>query len=223
MEENHTNAVYAESDINELKELIKPYLTEKRYEHSISVMNEAERLGNIYMPEMVIKLKIAALLHDITKMADFEKQLQYSKEFDIILNNDQLKSPEILHALTACEVAKRDFSRYVDDDILSAIRNHTTGKAGMSVFDSIICLADYIEESRTHESCKSLRTSFYNLIDSGIDKYIVLYKTLITMFDNTISYLTNMSLDIDKNTASARDYFVGLADAALKREVNNEQ
>lgn len=196
--------------VNELLTLIKPYLTDKRYAHSLFVMKEAERIGNIYLPEKTDKLKVAALLHDITKKADFEKQLQYCEEFGIILDTDYLDSPEVLHAITASEVARRDFPEYVDDEILSAIRNHTTGCDGMTLFDSIICIADYIEESRSHESCKELRAYLYGEIKAGEDKLSVLYDSMIRMFDNTISYLIKKESTINKDTVAARNYFLRL-------------
>ena len=74
MKECSKHIVINDRSIDELKELIKPYLTDKRYYHSICVMNEAERLGKIYIPDKINKLKVAALLHDITKKSDFESK-----------------------------------------------------------------------------------------------------------------------------------------------------
>lgn len=219
MKECSKHIVIDDRSIDELKELIKPYLTDKRYYHSICVMNEAERLGKIYIPDKINKLKVAALLHDITKKADFEKQLQYCREFDIILDTDYLDSPEVLHAITAVEVAKRDFADYADAEILSAIRNHTTGNENMTLFDIIIHLADYIEESRVHESCKTIRKHLYHKLDNGEDKIDALYDTMIYMFDNTISYLIEKRSVINKDTVAARNYFIKLRATALKREV----
>lgn len=204
------DTLFSNNSVEKLMMLIKPYLSEKRYSHTLCVMKEAELIGNIYLPDKVNKLKIAALLHDITKRADFEKQLQYLREFDIIIDSDLIDSPEILHAVTARAVASRDFYDYVDDEILSAIENHTTGGENMTVFDSIINLADYIEESRQYDSCKKVRNYFYNKLYAGEDKILVLYDTMILMFDTTISYLTNKGLPVNKNTIAARDYFVSL-------------
>ncbi len=219
MKECSKHIVINDRSIDELKELIKPYLTDKRYYHSICVMNEAERLGKIYIPDKINKLKVAALLHDITKKSDFEKQLQYCREFDIILDTDYLDSPEVLHAITAVEVAKRDFADYADAEILSAIRNHTTGNENMTLFDIIIHLADYIEESRVYEGCRTIRKHLYQKLDNGEDKIDALYDTMIYMFDNTISYLIEKRSVINKDTVAARNYFIKLRAAALKREV----
>jgi len=217
MKECSKPIVINDRSIDELKELIKSYLTDKRYHHSICVMNEAERLGCIYIPEKINKLKVAALLHDITKKADFEKQLQYCREFDIILDTDYLDSPEVLHAITATALAKRDFGDFVDDEILSAIRNHTTGNENMTLFDTIIHLADYIEESRVHDSCKTIRMHLYDKLDQGEDRLDALYDTMICMFDNTISYLIEKGSVINKDTVAARNYFIKLRNSTETR------
>ncbi len=43
--------------------------------------------------------------------------------------------------------AKKEFS-ISDDEVLEAIRVHTTGKVHMSTLDKVIFLADYIEPNR---------------------------------------------------------------------------
>ena len=125
-----------------LRERITPYLKEKRYRHTLSVEEEAARIGAVYLPDKIGKLRIAALLHDITKRADFEKQLQYCEEFGIMVSAQDLASPKVFHAMTAEAVAKRDFADFVDEEILSGIRWHTTGCDRMSLFSAIIYLAD---------------------------------------------------------------------------------
>ena len=59
--------ILSKENIETLAELVKPYLTEKRYEHTLSVKREAERLGEIFLPDEVNRLAASALLHDITK------------------------------------------------------------------------------------------------------------------------------------------------------------
>ena len=65
--------ILSKENIETLAELVKPYLTEKRYEHTLSVKREAERLGEIFLPDEVNRLAASALFHDITKKADAKK------------------------------------------------------------------------------------------------------------------------------------------------------
>ncbi len=224
MIENFKGNMLTERDVDELKLLVKPYLTDKRYSHTLCVAEEAERLGEIFLPSRITELKIAALLHDITKKADFEKQLHYCEIFGIINDAHHNISPDVLHSKTAAELAKRDFAHYVNEDILNAVRYHTTGRYGMSVFEGIIYLADYIEPSRVHNSCKTVRKEFYDRISRENDKLAVLYDTIICTLDMTIQYLTDKNAVIDADTINARDYYLKLKTEAseLKCEDNNE-
>ena len=56
--------------------------------------------------------------------------------------------PEILHGPVGAWIAEHEFN-ITDEDILNAIRFHTTGRAGMSKLEKIIYIADMIEPNRT--------------------------------------------------------------------------
>ena len=204
----YNKIILTEADIDTLREKIRPYYTEKRYLHTLSVEKEAVKLGEIYLHDELMRLRAAALLHDITKIADYEKQLQYCAEFGIIMNIEEGTSPEVLHALTGASVAERDFVEFVDDGIVGAIRRHTTGDGAMTVFDALIYLADYIEETRTFEGCRALRSYFWDRIECGDDKKEVLLDTLIHSFDMTVKHLLDKGSVIDLNTIEARNICV---------------
>lgn len=198
-----------EEQLTQLRELVRPYLTEKRYLHTESVVKESIRLGSMYLPGEENRLAAASWLHDITKKADYEKQLQYFSEFGIILRKDEMISPKIFHAHSAAAVASRDFAEYVDDEIVSAIRWHTTGHDMMTVFEAIVYLADYIEETRTFDDCVTLRRFFNEIISNGIDKTVALRETMILSFDLTMNALVKSKEPIDFDTIAARNYYIG--------------
>lgn len=206
-------------DVERLAELVRPYLTDKRYEHTLAVAKEAEKLGKIYLPGDICRLQAAALLHDITKKADLKKQLQYCEEFGIMVNTDDLLSPSVFHAKTAEAVAARDFPDDTDEDILSGIRWHTTGHSGMTVFEAIIYLADYIEETRDFDDCVRVRRYFYDRIACGEEPGTVLTDTMIYSFDLTIELLLKDGAIIDSDTIRARNYYI----AQKKNEQNRKQ
>lgn len=202
------NRILSEGDIAKLAERVKPYLAEKRYAHTVAVAEEAVRLGEIYLPDKIGSLQASALLHDITKRADFQKQLQYCEEFGIITGSDDMLSPTVFHAITGAALAERDFADIVDEEILSGIRWHTTGRAGMTVFDSIIYLADYIEPTRTFDDCIRVRRCFWDGIREGREKYEVLRDTMILSFDLTVENLLREGALIDRETIAARNDFL---------------
>lgn len=199
----------SDSNIDFLRHTVREYYTEKRYEHVLSVEAEAMKLGQTFLPDRINSLRAAALLHDITKKYNYEKQLQCCADFGIILNNPV--SPEILHAVTGAAVAKRDFPAYTDIDILNSIRWHTTGRWGMTVFESIIFLADYIEPLRTYEKCVSVRNDLYAELDNAktdVEQIEALNHAVVQSLDNTITYLIHKKTIIDVDTVSARNYYL---------------
>ena len=61
-----------------------------------------------------------------------------------------------LHGPVGSYVAKHEF-KIEDEDILQAIRYHTTGRAGMSNLEKIIYIADMIEPNRKFSGVEDLR------------------------------------------------------------------
>lgn len=191
-----------------LEEKVGHILSGKRYSHTIAVAKEAERLAEIYLPDQICRVCAAALLHDITKEADDKKQLQYCEEFGIILSVPETLSPKVLHAMTGEVYAKRYFAEFVDDEILSAIRWHTTGRRGMTTFEAILYLADYIEETRTHETCRQLRNYFWDRIAAGCDPKETLRDAMIYSFDMTIEHLLKEGAMVNPDTIDARNDYL---------------
>ena len=200
-----------EEDLNALRERVRPYLKEKRYLHTLEVEKEAARLGAIYMPEKIPKLRAAALLHDITKAASFEKQLQTCQEFDIMVQRSDLSSPSVFHAITAAAVAGRDFADIADEEILSGVRWHTTGHDAMTVFETLIYLADFIEPTRTFDDCITLRNYFWGSLPQENDQTALavhLCRTMVLSFDLTIRGLLDEEEAIGVDTILARSCFL---------------
>ena len=63
---------------------------------------------------------------------------------------------EILHGPIAAYRAKQELG-IQDEDILNAMRYHTTGRVGMSKLEKIIYIADMIEPSRKFDGIETLR------------------------------------------------------------------
>ena len=190
---------------------VKSCVNERTYSHILGVEREAASLADIYLPESERnKARAAALLHDITKNETVEKQLQYCREFGIILGVDPL-SPKLYHSKTAAVLIERDFPEFADPEIVSAVRWHTTGRDNMTVFEAIIYLADYIEDTRTYDDCIKLRRYFYDGISqlsSAEDIFFHLYKTMVKSFNYTMTVLMEENALIDEDTLRCRNYYL---------------
>jgi nicotinate-nucleotide adenylyltransferase len=139
----------------------------------------------------------------------FANALKDPADFGIIIAPTY--SPEILHAVTAPLIAAQDFPSFTDREILGGIRWHTTGRWGMTVFEAIVFLADYIEPSRTHEKCITVRHELYNRLStaqSAFEKEKALNAAVLSVLNNTIFYLLKKGVIIDPDTVSARNYYL---------------
>ena len=186
------------------KEIMQKTLSTKRFSHVLAVAEEVEVLCKIFEISDTTSLILSALLHDCTKPLSYDEHLAYAKKHDFTLSDDDLNSPEVLHARTGalrveCEWGLRGNEIYC----------HTTGKANMTVPEKILFLADYIEKTRTHEICIETRRSFYESLPdakSHTDKLEILDKTVLTVLENTVQYLKTKQAFIHKDTYLAIDF-----------------
>lgn len=140
---------------SDYKKIIREKMGDYRYNHSVNVAKEAKKLAKRFGADEE-KAEIAGILHDITKEMPKEQQLQIIVDSGIILDNVQLHAPKLWHSISG-SVYVRDELGIDDDDILNAIRYHTTGRAGMSVLEKVIFTADFTSEERTYSGVATMR------------------------------------------------------------------
>lgn len=163
-------------DYPEYKNLIKKRLNEKRYLHSLAVADEAMRLAKIYGVDEE-KAYLAGLLHDITKNTSEEEHLKIFDTFGIILSDLEIKAKKLWHAMSGAAYVK--YVLLIDDeDIIDAIRYHTTAKAGLSLFSKILYLADYTSADRDYDDVEIIRS----ILDRSMDE-AYLYALRYTVTD----------------------------------------
>ena len=126
---------------------LRAKLSERRFIHSLGVMDTAVELAALYGVDET-KCRTAGLLHDCAKYLSTQQMIALIAEYVIILYPGEQDYPYLLHAPAGVAVAKRDYGVF-DEEILSAIRCHTVGSKNMSLLDTIIFVADYIEPNRS--------------------------------------------------------------------------
>ncbi len=154
------------NNLNDYYELAKNRLSERRYIHCVNVAKVAVKLAMKY-GEDTLKAETAGILHDITKELKTENQLQIIEAGGIILDDVSKNSPSLLHAITGMIYA-RDTLSIDDDDILNAIRFHTTGRANMSLLEKIIFIADFISDERDYDDVDVMRAECEKSLEDGM-------------------------------------------------------
>ena len=141
--------------IAEYKKIIKSMMSENRYNHCVNVSKEAVKLAKRYGGDEE-KAAVAGILHDITKEMPKEEQLQIMLDSGIILDDIQKNAPKLWHGISGSVYIKNHLD-IDDEDILNAICYHTTGRAGMSLLEKIIFVADFTSEERTYKGVATMR------------------------------------------------------------------
>lgn len=151
---------------NDYKQIIKPRMSEYRYTHSVNVSKEARRLAKIFGCDEE-KAALAGILHDITKETPKEEQLQIILDSGIILSSLEKNSSKLWHGISG-SVYIEQILGIKDQDILNAVRYHTTGRANMSLLEKIIYVADYTSEERTYNGVATMRKKAKKSIESAM-------------------------------------------------------
>jgi predicted HD superfamily hydrolase involved in NAD metabolism len=190
---------------------MKNEMGEKRYNHTLEVEKMAARLGEVYAPDKISALRAAALLHDVTKERTVDEHIAICESAGLVVSRAELKSPKMFHAKTGALVILQKYPQFATDEIVNAVRYHTTGKADMSIMEKIIYLADYIDMSRTFEDCVALRNFFFDFdFDNASEKEKLehLNDTLIMSYDLTIRGLLEDGKHINDTTFEARNFLI---------------
>ena len=182
----------AEYDLKLLQKHMKEELTADRYEHTLGVMYTAESLAMRYGVDMS-KAAVAGILHDCAKCIPNNQKIKICKKHDIEMTEMEKKNPSLLHAKLGAYLAKKCYN-VEDEEILEAIRCHTTGKPDMSMLDIIIYMADYIEPNRDKApNLKEIRKlSFINIEEAF---YAVLKSTLDYLYASAAEAIDPMTKD----------------------------
>ena len=139
-------------NLDQIKEKLKELLTEKRYVHSLNVAESAKKLAEIYGADEE-KAYLAGVVHDCAKYFKTDKVDYYVAKYNIELDELEVGNISLSHSIIGSYVVKYDFG-IDDDDIISSVRYHTTGRENMSILEKIIFMADMIEEGRNNICCR---------------------------------------------------------------------
>lgn len=157
-------------------ELVKPHLTEHRYVHTIGVTDTAVELAGKYGAD-IEKTELAAIFHDYAKFRP--KDEMRSIIIEQSMPEDLLEySSELWHAPVGAYLVKSEIG-ITDEEILGAIKYHTSGRPNMTLMEKCVFIADYIEPGRAFPGVEEVR----QMAQQNLDKAIAL------SLRNTVQFL----------------------------------
>lgn len=189
-----------EKSLEELQEELKGILKKRRYNHTLGVRYTAQAMAMCF-DEDIVKAGYAGMLHDCAKyLSDVEIMSECTRHHIACSSAEKLK-PSLLHAKLGACYAREKYG-VEDEQVLSAIRWHTTGKPGMGTLEKIIFIADYIEpERKMLPGMEEIRRAAFHDLDKAM--YLIL--------KNTLEYLGDMEERqrecIDAYSVDAYDFY----------------
>ncbi|MFN7251297.1 MAG: bis(5'-nucleosyl)-tetraphosphatase (symmetrical) YqeK [Anaerobacillus sp.] len=176
-------------------QIIQSQLPEKRYIHTVGVLETAVLLAEKYKVERE-KIELAAIFHDYAKyrpIAEMKLIVSEQKMSDKLLSYGS----ELLHAPVGAYLVQKEVG-IDDEDVLDGIRYHTTGRANMTLLEKIIYISDYIEPNRSFKGVEEVR----KLAEKDLDQ------ALITAISNTIQFLVKKRQPVFPDTLAAYNHLI---------------
>lgn len=184
---------------NDLKENLSPL----RYEHTLSVSFICTALAMRYGCDLN-QAELAGLLHDCAKYYRNDEMIKKCRKQGILLTDDELKAPVVLHAKYGAWLAEHKYN-IAEQEVLNAIRWHTTGRPDMSLLEKIVFTADYIEPRRDRApDLPHVRSLAFMDLDECV----------FQILSNTLEYLESKGNFVDTVSKQAYDYY---------KQVHNEK
>ena len=195
-----------DSRVIEIRKHLKKKLDPMRFEHTLGVSYTCQALAMRYGYDLD-KAELAGLLHDCAKRYDRPTMLEKCISRGIPVSESEERDPSLLHAKLGAWMAREKYG-VDDEEILSAIACHTTGKTDMGMLDKILYVADYIEARRDKaEDLPVIRRLAFEDLDEA------LYQIL----EGTLNYLGSKGAFVDPMTRKTYDYYIPFRRSQNKR------
>lgn len=153
--------------VKDYEEIISKRMKSARFKHSKNVSKEAVRLAKKYGAD-VKKAEVAGILHDITKESPQEEQFEIIERAGIEFTETERNTPKLWHAISGSAYIKLVLG-IDDEDIINSVRYHTTGRAGMSLLEKVIFIADFTSDERDYDGVEKIRKA----TDKGLDEAMI--------------------------------------------------
>lgn len=197
-----------EQTLASLRQAVKERMSPARLTHTLAVEDAVTRLCALYCPQEEPLLRAAALLHDLTKELRLDGQIELARTHGLVLTEADIASPKTLHARTAAALIPVEFPHLAHPTVIGAVRWHTVGREDMTLPEQLLYLADYIDASRTFQSCVQLRRFFWEAhpeVMSPEERLQHLRRTLLLSFRMTLKDLVREGALISPETVAARN------------------
>lgn len=189
----------SELTMTKMHSMLKCTCKPKHFTHMLGVQYTSTSLAMIHDCDLK-KAELAGALHDCAKHLTFEEQLKICNKHNLSLTKIEKNNPQLIHAKLGVYIASKKYNVH-DEEVLDAIRYHTTGRVNMTLLEKIVYIADYIEPNRKMKCCP------YRLHEVRKMAYENIDETLCMILENSIYYLESTNSIIDPLTMESYEYY----------------
>ena len=160
-----TDADLRRLSLDELRCVSYSMVFARRLAHIRGCEEEAARLAVRWGADED-RMRRAAILHDCTKYLSLEEHLEVCGRYGVALDPLERATDKLLHAKSGAALARHVFGQ--EPEVCQAICFHTTARAGMSLEEKILYVADYMEPNRDFPEVEKLRRLAYTDLDKAV-------------------------------------------------------
>ncbi|MDR2185231.1 MAG: nicotinate (nicotinamide) nucleotide adenylyltransferase [Treponema sp.] len=136
---------------------------------------------------------LAGLAHDMGKAFSEKELLELAGKDGEGFSKTERERPSLLHGRAAAVLLQDRFGIH-NEDILEAVRRHTTGRENMGPLAKVVYIADKIEVSR-----RDLDPRFRVLPEAGLDQLFAM------VLDDTVAFLHSRKTELSGETRRLLD------------------
>lgn len=182
----------------ELQKDMSVLLDEKRFYHALGVQTTCFSIALCHDAD-VEKATYAGVLHDIAKCLSDKELIEESEKLGLEITETERIAPYLLHGKLGAKYVERKYG-IKDEELLMAIRYHTTGRPGMTMIEKMVFVADFIEPNRRVDQIPRLH-------EIRLLAFHDLNKAVLCVLENTLTYLRKQNSTIDSLSLDAYEYY----------------
>ena len=156
--------------VGKVREYARTHEKTSRFAHTCGVVKMAKQLAKQYGADPE-KAEIAAWFHDVRRPAG-----------------------NLEHGPAAADLLQKLYG-VTDEDILNAIRFHTTGRPGMSLLEKVIKIADQLEEGRDYPGVEHMRSFTKLPVDQCVYKLMTHTRDYVHSIGGTFDPLSDEAIE----------------------------
>lgn len=177
-------------------QIMHELLDSELYRHCLQTAETAVCLAKHYDQD-ADKAYLTGLVHDYGKRYSKQELNLKADQMGLTLDRITRQQEKLLHAPVGAALLKREL-KITDPVVLGAVKYHTTGGIGMSLFEKIIYLADKIEAGRQYPGVEKIRKLAYVKLDQA----------LLVVVDNAISSVLSRGLLLHPRSVAFRNFLL---------------